>query len=80
MKIYQVTSTGNVPSFISKYADDYNGKPVNKDTFFCLDNDITFLVVDCKEAHGNTSSDKSAWLCDRNGGNTWNIRFDITKA
>lgn len=79
MANYSVTSTGNVPSFIAKYADDYNGKPANKETFIALDSDIEFLVVECKEAHGNAyKANKTAWLCSKsNGGNDWSIRFDI---
>lgn len=34
MKNYSVVTTGTPPSHISKIANDYNGKPVNKDTFF----------------------------------------------
>lgn len=79
MKTYNVVITGTPPSHILKIANDYNGKPVNKDTFFCLDNDINFIVCDCKDAHGNTSSNKTAWLNDRNNGNVWSIDFNISK-
>jgi hypothetical protein len=79
MKSYNVVINGNPPSYILKIANAYNGKPVNKDTFFCLDNDISFIVCDCKDAHGNTSNDKTAWLNDRNDGNTWSIKFSIAK-
>ena len=77
IKTYKVSVNGeNVPSYISKYVEQYNGKQVTKDLFYCLDQDINFIVCDCKDAHGNTTkSDKSAWLCAKD--NKWNISFEV---
>jgi hypothetical protein len=75
MKTYKVVINGEAPSYIKEYAEKYNGKPVTKNTFFCLDQDIDFIVCDLQEAHGNVcKADKSAWLTDKNG--AWNINIE----
>lgn len=80
MKSYTINQRGEVPSFISKMIGDYEGKPADRHTFERLDADVNFLVVECGECHGNTDKGAKvggAWLCPKNGDNSWNVRIDI---
>ena len=78
-KTYNVRSNGIIPEIIRPLIGKIDGQPVNKDVFFVLDSEISFFVVDCGIAHGNTTpADKSGWLYSRtNGGNDWSINFDV---
>lgn len=78
MRHYTINKRGAVPSFITKLLSWVEGSPVNRDTFQRLDSDITFIVVDCHECHGNTTKgDKTAWLCPKNGDNSWNVSIEV---
>lgn len=79
MTTYSVRQNGELPSMVKAVVEKINGKPVNKDNFYILDSEISFLVVDCSLCHGNTTkADKTGWLYSReNGGNLWNVNFDI---
>jgi hypothetical protein len=79
MKFYHVRSNGNLPPMVQSVADKFNGLEANKDNFYVLDSEISFLVVDCGLAHGNTTkADKSGWLYSKEqGGNLWNVNFDV---
>lgn len=72
MKTFKVVIAGEAPASLVKMFSAYDGKEAKKDAKFCLDQDITFVVCDLKEAHGNMYSD-SAWLSPKNGDCSWNI-------
>lgn len=80
MKTFTINQRGEVPSFVSTMIGPYEGKPADNSTFQQLDADIEFLVVECRECHGNTDKGVNvggAWLCPKNGDNSWNVRIDI---
>jgi hypothetical protein len=76
MKTFKIDSWGNIPNFLIRILD-YQVKPASRDYISCLDSDISFFVIDCKECHGNLNkADKTAWLSPRNGDNSWNININ----
>lgn len=80
MKNYTINQRGEVPQFISDMINKFEGMQADRDSFELLNQDITFLVVDCGEAHGNVDQGVKvggAWLCPKNNDNTWNVRIEI---
>jgi len=78
---YSLNQWGAIPSFINDIISKYNGLPATTDNFSRLDDDITFIVSDCGEAHGNIDQGVKiggGWLCPRDGNNTWNIRIELS--
>lgn len=80
MQTYTINQRGEVPAFITGIILKYNGMQANVDTFAQLDEDVAFLVNDCRECHGNTDKGEivgGAWLCPKNNDNSWNVRIDL---
>ena len=78
MKHFNFQTTGEVPQSLTSYINRYNGKQATKEGIYCLDSDISFLVCDLKECHGNlNNSNKTAWLAPLGNDNTWSINIEF---
>lgn len=80
MKHFTINQRGNVPAFITDCISKFEGMEATRDTFLELDSEISFLVVDCGEAHGNVDQGVKvggAWLCPKNNDNSWNVRIEL---
>lgn len=81
MKSYTINQRGDVPSFIANQIKQFNGMPATKENFELLNAEISFIVVDCGEAHGNVDQGVEvggAWLCPKNNDNSWNVLIQLT--
>jgi len=75
MKYYSIRTNGTLPSLVQQLVDKMDGEEIDLEM---LDNEIHFIVVECKTGHGNTRPDGSGWIYSKeNGGNLWNVDFDV---
>lgn len=83
MKTYTVISRGTIPASFKMMVEKYEGLEANRDTCEMLSNDIDFIVVDLREAHGNMDGGfhvRGAWLCPKNNDNSWNVIIEVKKS
>jgi hypothetical protein len=75
-KLFRFETTGEIPVFVKSIIDRFDGKQVCKQAIIALDQEITFCVLEIKEAHGNlNASSKEAWLSPRNNDGSFNVRI-----
>jgi hypothetical protein len=78
MKHFSVKFWGEIPELVKPIIEKFDNTKVTPSTFYCLDDEIRFIVNDLGIAHGNTCKiDKTGWLSPRNGDNTWNMSIDV---
>lgn len=64
-KLFKVTASNiGDNKLIQRFVDDFSNKPATKENIYIMEQDIDFIVCDCKIAHGNISRG-DAWLYDR---------------
>jgi len=74
MKTFKIETRGTLSPSIQNLVSLFNDKKADKNSVQYLDSEITFVVCDLKEAHGNLNKyDKTAWLCPKNGDDSFNV-------